>query len=237
VVAWLKLPPDLRPHFITLYYSNVDHAGHNYGPDSDEVRAAVHHVDAMVGDLQAKIAVLHLPVDLIVVADHGMVTMQGGIVTLSDFADLSNFHTEGALLYPKADADVQETYEEFLAHPDPRFKVYRRANMPAYLHFDANPRAGDPVIVPSGPFAIRATGTEAESKHRGGHGFSPRTMPEMKAIFFAAGPDIRSGVQLKPFENVNIYPFLAEILGLTPPDVDGSLDVLRPALKKPPAKR
>jgi len=237
VVAWLKLPPELRPHFITLYYSNVDHAGHNYGPDSDEVRAAVHHVDAMVGDLQAKIAVLHLPVDLIVVADHGMVTMQGGIVTLSDFADLSNFHTEGALLYPKADADVQETYEEFLAHPDPRFKVYRRANMPAYLHFDTNPREGDPVIVPSGPFAIRATGTEGESKHRGGHGFSPRTMPEMKAIFFAAGPDIRSCVQLKPFENVNIYPFLAQILGLTPPDVDGSLDVLRPALKKPPGKR
>jgi hypothetical protein len=41
---------------------------------------------------------------------------------------------------------------------------------------------------------------------------------------------------LKPFENVNIYPFLAEILGLTPPDVDGSLDVLLPALKKPHAK-
>src|ERR1700760_211553 len=48
VVAWLKLPPELRPHFITLYYSNVDHAGHNYGPDSEEVRAAVYHVDAMV---------------------------------------------------------------------------------------------------------------------------------------------------------------------------------------------
>jgi alkaline phosphatase D len=236
VVAWLKLPPDLRPHFITLYYSNVDHAGHIYGPDSDEVRAAVHHVDTMIGDLQAKIAVLHLPVDLIVVADHGMVKMQAGQVTLSDFADLSNFHTEGALLYPKPDADVQETYEEFLAHPDPRFKVYRRADVPAYLHFDANPREGDPVIVPNGPFAIRASGTEGESKHRGGHGFNPRTMPEMKAIFFAAGPDIRSGVQLKPFQNVNIYPFVAEILGLTPPDVDGSLDVLLPALKKPHGK-
>src|SRR5271163_3928590 len=34
VVAWLKLPPALRPHFITLYYPNVDHAGHAYGPDS-----------------------------------------------------------------------------------------------------------------------------------------------------------------------------------------------------------
>jgi predicted AlkP superfamily pyrophosphatase or phosphodiesterase len=233
VVAWLKLPPELRPHFITLYYSNVDHAGHNYGPDSDEVRAAVHHVDGMVGDLQAKIATLHLPVDIVVVADHGMVTLRGSSVTLSDYADLSEFHTEGSFLYPKPDADIQETYEEFLAHPDPRFKVYRRADTPAYLHFDANPREGDPVIVPTGPFSFRASGTEGANKHRGGHGFNPRTMPEMKAIFFAAGPDIRSGVQLKPFENVNIYPFIAEILGLDAPAVDGTLDVLRPALKTP----
>jgi predicted AlkP superfamily pyrophosphatase or phosphodiesterase len=240
VVAWLKLPPELRPHFITLYYSNVDHAGHNYGPDSDEVRAAVHHVDAMVGDLVTKIAPLHLPVDFVVVADHGMVTLQGGPVTLSDFADLSDFHTEGALLYPKPEADVQETYEEFLAHPDPRFKVYRRADTPAYLHFDANPREGDPVIVPNGPFTLRAhaPSSEGETKNqRGGHGFNPRTMPEMKAIFFAAGPDIRPGVQLKPFENVNIYPFIAEILGLKPPAVDGTLDVLRPALKTPHSKQ
>jgi predicted AlkP superfamily pyrophosphatase or phosphodiesterase len=54
VLAWLALPPEQRPHFITLYYSNVDHAGHEHGPDSDEVRAAVHHVDDMIGDLQAK---------------------------------------------------------------------------------------------------------------------------------------------------------------------------------------
>ena len=240
VVAWLKLPAQLRPHFITLYYSNVDHAGHAYGPDSEEVRAAVHHLDTVVGDLQMKIAKLHLPVDLIVVADHGMVTLQGNPVTLSDFADLSNFHTEGSQLYAKPDADVQETYEEFLAHPDARFKVYRRADLPASLHFDANPREGDPVIVPTGPFPIRAHSRETEgelsNKPRGGHGFSPRTVPEMRAIFFAVGPDIRSGVQLKPFENVNVYPFLAEILGLTLPAVDGTLDVLLPALKKPHTK-
>jgi alkaline phosphatase D len=238
VVAWLKLPAELRPHFITLYYSNVDHAGHLYGPDSEEVRAAVHHLDTMVGDLQAKIAKTHLPVDLVVVADHGMVTLRGNPVTLSDFADLSNFHTEGSLLYAKPDADVQEIYEEFLTHPDARFKIYRRADLPAYLHFDANPREGDPVIVPTGPFTIRANASVIEGNHRGGHGFNPRTMPEMKAIFFAVGPDVRSGVQLKPFENVNLYPFLAEILGLTPPaDVDGSLDVLLPALKTPHSKQ
>ncbi len=232
VIAWLKLPAALRPHFITLYYANVDHAGHSYGPDSEEVRAAVHHLDAMVGDLQKKVGKLHLPVDVVVLADHGMVKLQGESVTLSDFADLKEFRTDGSLLYAKPDADVQETYEEFLAHPDPRFKVYRRADVPAYLHFDSNPREGDPVIVPNGAFVFRAT-SEADHTKRptGGHGFDPRTMPEMKAIFFATGPDIRRGVQLKPFENVNVYPFIAEILGLQAPAVDGTLDVLRPALR------
>ncbi len=36
----------------------------------------------------------------------------------------------------------------------------------------------------------------------------------MKAIFFAAGPDIRTGVTVTPFENVDIYPLIARILGL-----------------------
>ena len=62
-------------------------------------------------------------------------------------------------------------------------------------------------------------------------------MPEMKAIFFAAGPDVRPGVQLRPFENVNIYPFIAEILGLKAPVVDGTLEVLRPALKTSKRKK
>jgi predicted AlkP superfamily pyrophosphatase or phosphodiesterase len=241
IVQWLKLPPELRPHFLTLYFANVDHAGHSYGPDSDEVRAAVHHLDTMVGDLETKLAPLHLPVDVIVVADHGMATLRGDPVTLSDFADLSEFHAEGPLLYAKPDADVQEVYEEFLTHPDPRFKVYRLADVPSYLHYNMNPREGDPVIVPNGPYALRAqasSSTETRSdKPRGAHGFNPRTMPEMKAIFFAAGPDIRPGVQLKPFENVNIYPFIAEILGLQAPEVDGSLDVLRPALKPQHGKK
>jgi hypothetical protein len=56
-------------------------------------------------------------------------------------------------------------------------------------------------------------------------------MPQMKAIFFAAGPDIRHGITLKPFENVNVYPLIAKILGLditnlkTGP-IDGKLSVL-----------
>ena len=56
----------------------------------------------------------------------------------------------------------------------------------------------------------------------GNHGFDPYMMPTMKAVFYAEGPDIRAGVKLKPFENVNVYPLLVKILGLDSPPVDGS---------------
>ena len=51
-------------------------------------------------------------------------------------------------------------------------------------------------------------------------------MTSMRAIFFAAGPDIRRGVTLRPFENVNVYPLVAKLLGLQSPPVDGSINVL-----------
>ena len=237
VFAWLALPPEQRPHFITLYYSNVDHEGHEHGPDSDEVRAAVHHVDDMIGDLQAGIAASKLPVDLIVLADHGMVALKGDPIDLSTFADLSGVHTEGSLIYAKDEAQAAKIYEQFKAHPDPRFSVYRRADVPKDLHFDSNPREGDPVVVPNGPYSLRTkpstfTGIMGGTLH-GNHGFDPLTMPEMKAIFFADGPDVQAGAKLPTFENVSVYPFIAALLGFDiphKPQVDANINALAPAI-------
>jgi Prokaryotic E2 family D len=49
------------------------------------------------------------------------------------------------------------------------------------------------------------------------HGYDATRMSEMKALFVAAGLDIRTGVVLAPFENVNVYPLIAKILGLQIP--------------------
>ena len=73
VLSWLKQPEATRPHFITLYYSDVDHAGHAFGPDAPETKAAVHKVDDLVGTLHRKLVATGLPIDLVVVSDHGMV--------------------------------------------------------------------------------------------------------------------------------------------------------------------
>ena len=229
IVAWLKLPADERPHLITLYYSNVDHAGHSYGPDANETRDAVHHVDDLIGTLQDKLKDTGLPVDLIVTADHGMIKLQGEPVVLDTFADLSGFKTEGALLYAPTDADAQKAYDEFKAHPDPRFTVYRRLDVPKSLAYDVSPREGDPVVVPNGPYGLYAH-APTKKPNVGSHGFDPHTMPEMKAIFYAEGPDIRAGVRLKSFDNIDVYPFVAKLLGLETPPIDGTMAPLVPAL-------
>ncbi len=157
VMAWLRLPSEQRPHFITLYYSNVDHAGHESGPESPETGAAVKHVDALVGKLWTRLNALHLPIDLVVVSDHGMQREQGPWINLDSFpgVDLSQFETVGPLLYAKNEAAAEAAYQK-LKKADGSFMVYRRKQMPAGLHANENPREGDPVVVATGPFAIRA---------------------------------------------------------------------------------
>jgi len=67
------------------------------------------------------------------------------------------------------------------------------------------------------------------------HGYDPRSMIEMRASFYAAGPDIRTGVKVQPFENINIYPLIANILGLQISHIDGDLRVLQPILQSTPS--
>lgn len=238
VEAWLRRDEATRPHFITLYYSDVDHASHAHGPDAPETRAAVERVDGLVGKLKVRLDGLEvdgkkLPIDLIVVSDHGMVKVEGPWINLDAYADLSNFDTVGPLLYGKTEADRQAAYEK-LKKASEKFQAYRRKDVPAGLHYNENPREGDPVIVPTGPYAIRAHAPpagKAEDGPVGQHGFDPRTMPEMKASFFAEGPDLVRGKTVAPFENVNLYPWIAHLLGLTPPKSDGDLNVLAGTLK------
>jgi predicted AlkP superfamily pyrophosphatase or phosphodiesterase len=239
VIAWLRLPAPRRPHFITLYYSNVDHAGHQYGPESPQTAAAVARVDALMGDLQAKLARLELPIDLIVLADHGMEQVQGDWITLDKYVDLSGFTTAGPMLYASSETAAEKAYQGLKIKSD-AFAVYRRKRVPAALHYNGNAREGDPVIVPNGPFLIRAHAPEGgapdRAPERGMHGYDPRTMKSMRALFVAVGPDIRPGSKLEPFENVNVYPLVAKILGLHPPQIDGSLNVLSKILKNPPVE-
>jgi hypothetical protein len=187
-----------------------------------------------------------------VLSDHGMAKVQGEWITLDKyFGDGGAFEKiVGSSLYAKSDADAERVYEGLKGKSD-RFEVYRRGQIPAALHASSNARMGDPVVVTNGSYLVRfsvpreqaATSTMASegtagARHDevGAHGFDPARVPEMKASFFAAGPDICEGVWVPPFENVNVYPLVARLLGLEISHlktgaIDGDLRVLAPILK------
>ena len=50
-LTWLDMPDEDRPMFISLYFSEVDDAGHRYGPRADETAAALSNVDGYIGRL------------------------------------------------------------------------------------------------------------------------------------------------------------------------------------------
>jgi len=233
VLEWLKLPENLRPHFIMTYFGDTDTAGHAYGPESSETGEAVRRVDKLVGDLWSGIQSLHLPVNLIVVSDHGMQKIEG-FINLSQYADFTNLTVDDAgvftLVYAPNQQSAEKTYRA-LKGKSAGFDVYRRSETPAHWHFSSDPRIGDLVVIAKAPTMIGTKPlTGAMAAFRGEHGFDPKQFPSMNGIFYAVGPNVRPGVRLPLIENVNVFPFVTKILGLkNPPGLDGSEKVLLPA--------
>ena len=112
-------------------------------------------MDAIVGKLESALKSTGLPIDLVIVSDHGMIKSEGDWINLDQFADLSGFDSVGSLLYGKTEDDRVRVYNQ-LKRASPQFVVYRLKNVPADLNFNQNPREGDPVVIATGPYAIRA---------------------------------------------------------------------------------
>ena len=66
---------------------------------------------------------------------------------------------------------------------------------------------------------------------RGSHGYDP-SLPSMQATFIAHGPAFRRGTRLPAFDNVDVYPLLMRLLGLTPAPNDGSTHSVEAALTR-----
>lgn len=241
VVNWLKLPMNKRPHFISLYFPEVDGSGHHFGPDTQETENAVHLIDKAVGELVQKINDLGLKnVNFVFVSDHGMIKVDGGapleIPAMLFNKDRFDYYNSQTLLrvYVKDPAKVKEVYKQLKAEKTNNYKVYLDKNLPKYLHFatkdDRYNRIGQILLIPIAPKIFLEKGKKTSV---GKHGYDPRLVPEMKATFFAWGPKFKSNLLIDEFSNVNVYPLVAKILDLKiNQPVDGKLEVLENTLKK-----
>ncbi len=223
VLDWLKLPEEKRPHLINLYFSNVDLAGHIFGATSDEVKKEVMEVDSALSELLKGVRQFRshgLPVNIVIVSDHGMDDVNSAPEFVDDEADLSGFiisgHGPEMKLYlreAQSESLILKTQKALQAKAK-HYKVYLRNEVPENLHYRASERIGDLVLVVDEPYLVETHALFRASKNRGNHGWDARKYEKMRGIFYAEGPAYKAGVRIPAFENFNVYSVITHLLSL-----------------------
>lgn len=241
VLEWLKMPPDRRPHLIMLYFSDVDSAGHEFGPLAEQTREAVLKVDAEIGRLREGLEASGLPVNLIVVSDHGMEKLDPTKAILIDepaevAALMPKFKTLGRgpqmFLYLNKGEDEMaiSEMEAALKKTARNFRVHRRVKMRG-MNFSDSPRGGDLVIDPDLPYSVGVKSSPPYT-NGGNHGWNPTRYESMHGVFFALGPAFKKKAKIPSFENIHVYPLVINVLGLElKTQIDGRLSVSKAALR------
>ena len=243
IVEWLNLPEAERPRMITLYFSSPDYESHRYGPIAPETKTKVLEMDSLLGVLVRRVDNTKLPVNIVLVSDHGMkelVDKTETYIYLDEFVKTSrsinvvNGGTQ-AHLYTSSDEQT-DSLASALKKVAKDFDVIGKRDFLPEWHY-TNPRSGD-ILVIAKPGKFIITGNKPEhirESNKGGvfgvHGYDPAKVKDMYGIFYARGPRVQAGKKVKAFKNIHVYPFIASIMNLKLPPIDGNEAVLRPLLK------
>jgi predicted AlkP superfamily pyrophosphatase or phosphodiesterase len=241
VLEWLGLPEKERPHFITAYFVDMDNVGHRYGPNADkELEAALMELDEILGQLFKGVMESGLPVNIIIVSDHGMteVPLENYIpVEKVENDDLYLTINNGSIvnIHPNSDVQIDSVYNN-LKPMEQNFRVFKTKDVPYFEQSPNNKNWGSLQLLPDEGYyfmELRVIGFKkrASTKVFGQHGFDTN-LKEMHGILYMNGPAFKNGHTAPSVKNIHIYPLMCEILGLDiPTDIDGKLEPLKDVLK------
>jgi predicted AlkP superfamily pyrophosphatase or phosphodiesterase len=196
-----------------LYIGALDHTAHDFGPDSPETNATLAEVDAAIGRLLHGLSAQALRdrVNIVVVSDHGMAPVASShslnVETLVDHND-ATYVSVGEVVGFVPRAGHQAAAEAQLLGRHDHYECWRKGELPARWHYGTHPRV--PPIV-----CQMDVGFDAQT---------PRKLASRRPAF-------RQSVEIAPFDNVDVYPLLAKLIGVEPNPNDGEIAPLLPALK------
>ncbi len=234
VLDVLRRPAAIRPRLVTLYFDIVDTAGHVNGPDAPATTQALAEVDRHIGDLLAGLKAMGQPANLVIVADHGMAARSSDrVVALDTVASPADYRVveSGPYASLAAQPGREAALEAALLKPHAHMQCWRKSEIPARFHYGTHKR-----IPPY--FCLGETGWEIQPTaptrpmSGGNHGWDDRA-PEMQALFIVNGPAFAPGAMPPAgFANVDVYPLLARLIGITPRPSDGDPAALDGLLKR-----
>jgi predicted AlkP superfamily pyrophosphatase or phosphodiesterase len=246
VLDWLSMPGERRPHFITLYFEDVDTMTHGYGPGSTQSIAAVERVDGYLGTLLDGIEALPIADDvyLLVVSDHGLIgkRIDDTIFVIDAIADLEGLsvidHGAAAFIYfPAPDRQRAIEIRNAINAGWDHGKAMLREEAPAAWRVTEEAGFAEIIVQADAGYLVYSTEARVQRRSKGDHGWAPED-EGMHAFFAASGPRLPAGDTLGPIRSVDVYPLMMEILGLpvnTP--IDGDPDKLTRLLEPADAAR
>jgi len=233
LVTWLELPIQQRPQLLMLYFNDVDTAGHRFGAESAEVRAAIASVDASLAALRAALVTRGYwdRTDVVVTSDHGMTAVTARIF-LDDYLNLTTVHIADygsvAAIFVSEGQEANVMAQLNGAHPN--MTVYLKANVPFRFHYQHNARIAPIVAFADETFYIlpsRATPyTDVAT-----HGYDNDAV-NMQSLFIATGPGFTANRTIDTMNSVDVYALVCYRLGVSAAPNNGSLDTLLPYLRR-----
>jgi predicted AlkP superfamily pyrophosphatase or phosphodiesterase len=244
ILAWLNVPAQRRPSFLTLYFDAVDHAGHKYGPDSPQVNDALRATDAALARLVQGLKQdgLFEKMNIIIVADHGMASVPlANSVMIDKLVPIDTVQTVSMGILagfnltsntPAANSDFAAV-ERTLEQPQQHMRCWDKTRVPKRLDYGSNPRV--PQLLCLADVGWRITTTDYAASHAGHisvgeHGYD-NADPLMQAVFVAHGPSFRHGANVPAFPNVDVYPLMTHLLHIPAAPNDGDYDAVKGMLK------
>jgi predicted AlkP superfamily pyrophosphatase or phosphodiesterase len=244
VLSYLDLPQSMRPTIISMYFSDTDDVGHEFGPDAEETRYAVHSVDnnikRLIDGLKAR--KIDKKANVIIVSDHGMANYYMKDVTfLDDYFDFEKtterilWTNEIIQIFPKANKE-DDIFSKI--NNLPHVTCWKKTNIPARLNYSDSSRIA-PIVCSSEQGWLTTSHKRYDDwmkdlddpkRPRGAHGYDNRYQ-EMQATFIAHGGAFKKGYVAEPFENIEVYNVMCKILGLKPSPNDGKKDLASEILK------
>jgi predicted AlkP superfamily pyrophosphatase or phosphodiesterase len=246
VLSYLDLPIEKRPTMISFYFSDTDDVGHEFGPDSEEIKYAVLEVDDYIKQLVEglKLRKIDKDVNIIIVSDHGMANYYLKNVTfLDDYFDLEKmtdrilWTNEIIQIFPKPNK-TDGIYNKI--NNLPHVNCWKKSDIPKRLNYQNSPRIA-PIICSTEQGWITTSRKRYNdwvkdmdekdfSRPRGAHGYDNKYQ-EMQATFIAHGKAFKNGYVAEPFENVEVYNIMCKILGLKPAENDGKFQNVKGMLR------
>jgi predicted AlkP superfamily pyrophosphatase or phosphodiesterase len=227
LLQWTDLSGESKPIFYTLYFDQVDHAGHDHGPDSREVDAALGEIDRALARLVDGLRQRGMldSTNLVIVSDHGMTaTSPDRVIYLDDLIDLRDVDvvTYGILAGMNPEIGHDDAIDRAILAPHDHMRCWRKSEVPKCLHYGTNPRIPALLCLADDGWIVSSHENQARRTHfpLGEHGYD-NDDPAMRALFVAHGPAFKRGLRVAEFDNVDVYPLLAHLLAIEPAANDG----------------